>query len=224
MGDLYGVSPAAGRPDAAAAHDRILDAAAWLFYTRGLGAVGVDTITAESGTAKSTFYRHFPAKDDLVLAYLDRADQVWTVQLHAAAGAAGPDPGHQLVGLFDALDSVREHESFRGCAFIKAAAEAAPETPAHSRAMEHKRQVLGWVTDLARRAGADEPDRLARTLTLLLDGALVSGAQGDGAAAAAQQAVRLLVRVSLRRHQSAHAGTASRIRRDGPNQVHHDAV
>lgn len=168
------------------------------------------------------FTGHFPAKDDLILAYLNRADQVWTGQLHAAAGAAGPDPGRQLVGLFDALESVRGHDSFRGCAFINAAAEAGPGTPAHGRALAHKRQVLGWISDLARRAGADEPDRLARTLTLLLDGALASGAQDDGAAAA-REAARLLVRVSLRRHQSSHAGIASRIRCDGPNQVRHDA-
>ncbi|WP_458779774.1 TetR/AcrR family transcriptional regulator [Arthrobacter sp. D3-16] len=224
MGDLYGLSAAARPPVDAMARERILHTAARLFYTRGLRAVGVDEIIAKSGTAKATFYRHFPAKNDLILAYLDVADQVWTRQLHAAAGAAGPDPGHQLVGLFDALDSVIGHESFRGCAFINAAAEAAPGTPTHDRAMEHKRQVLGWITDLARRAGAQEPDRLARTLTLLLDGALASGAQEDGVAATARQAARLLVRVSVQLHQSAYTWKISSwIRCDGPNQVHREA-
>jgi hypothetical protein len=162
----------------------------------------------------------FPAKGDLILAYLDRADHVWTRQLHAAAEAGGPGPGHQLVGLFDALDCVSGHDSFR--AFSNASAEAAPGTPAHGRALEHKRQVLEWITELARRAGADEPDRLARTLTLLLDGVLASGAQEDGAAAAAREAARLLVRVSLQLHQSAYTGISSRIRCDGPNQIHHN--
>ena len=223
MGDLYGLSAAAGRPDAATARDRILDTAAWLFYTRGLRVVGVNTIVAESGVAKATFYRNFPAKDDLILAYLDRADEVWTGQLHAAAQAAGPSPGFQLVGLFDALDCLSGHESFRGCAFMNAAAEAAPGTPAHGRALEHKRQVLGWITDLARRAGADEPHRLALTLTLILDGGLASGAQQNGAPAAAREAARLLVRVSLHLHQSTYGGISSRIRCDGPHQVHHRA-
>ncbi len=182
--------------------------------------MGVNLIVAESGIAKATLYRHFPAKDDLVLAYLDRADLIWTRQLHASAEAAGSDPGHQLVGLFDALDSVG-HESFRGCAFVNAAAESTPGTPAHGRVMEHKRQVLKWITDLARRAGADEPDRLARTLTLLLDGALGSGVQEDSVAAAAREGARLLVRVSLHLHQSAHTGITCRISRDGPHQVHH---
>ena len=57
-----------------AARERILDTAFRLFYARGLRAVGVDTIIAESGVAKATFYRHFPAKDDLILAYLDKVD------------------------------------------------------------------------------------------------------------------------------------------------------
>ena len=64
----------------------------------GLRAAGVDTIIAESGVAKATFYKYFPAKDDLVLAYLDKVDGVWSGQLHAAAEAAGPDPAAQLVG------------------------------------------------------------------------------------------------------------------------------
>ena len=77
------------------ARQRILDTAFRLFYARGLRAVGVDTIIAESGVAKATFYKHFPAKDDLVLAYLDRVDGVWTGQLHEAAGVEQPEGGVQ---------------------------------------------------------------------------------------------------------------------------------
>ena len=72
--------------------DRILDTAFRLFYARGIRAVGVDLIIAESDVAKATFYKHFPAKDDLVVAYLDTVDVVWSGQLHDAAEAAGPDP------------------------------------------------------------------------------------------------------------------------------------
>src|SRR6478672_3826219 len=86
-----------------AARARILDTATRLFYARGLRAVGVDTIIAESGVAKATFYKHFPAKDDLIAAYLDGVDAMWTAQLHAAADAAGRAPADKLVGLFDAL-------------------------------------------------------------------------------------------------------------------------
>lgn len=158
------------------ARDRILDAAFRLFYARGLRAVGVDLIIAESGVAKATFYKHFPAKDELVLAYLDRVDAIWTGQLRAAAEAAGPAPAAQLVGLFDALGSACRRDGYRGCAFINAAAEAAPGTAVHERTVAHKRDVLAWVSDLAVRAGADDATVLARSLTLLLDGGLADGA------------------------------------------------
>jgi AcrR family transcriptional regulator len=159
-----------------AARDRILDTAFRLFYARGLRAVGVDTIIAESGVAKATFYKHFPAKDDLIVAYLDKVDAVWTGQLHAAAEAAGPDPADQLVGLFDALATACRRDGYRGCAFINAAAEAAPGSEPHDRTIAHKQRVLEWMRDLARQAGAERPERLARSLSLLLDGALASGA------------------------------------------------
>jgi AcrR family transcriptional regulator len=165
------------RPRASgAARERILDTAFRLFYARGLRAVGVDTIIAESGVAKATFYRHFPAKDDLILAYLDKVDRVWTSQLEEAAQAAGPDPGDQLVGLFDALSTACRRPGYRGCAFINAAAETAPGSPVHDRTVAHKQHVLAWIRDLAQRAGAPDPDQLARALTILLDGGLASGA------------------------------------------------
>jgi AcrR family transcriptional regulator len=158
------------------ARERILETAFRLFYARGLRAVGVDTIIAESGVAKATFYKHFPAKDDLIVAYLDKVDGVWTGQLHAAADAAGPDPADQLVGLFDALRTACRRDGYRGCAFINAAAEATPGTEPHDRTIAHKQRVLEWLRELAERAGAEQPQRLARSLSLLLDGALASGA------------------------------------------------
>jgi AcrR family transcriptional regulator len=163
------------RPSSAA-RERILETAFRLFYARGLRAVGVDTIIAESDVAKATFYKHFPAKDDLIAAYLDVVDDMWSGQLHAAAEAAGPAPADQLVGLFDALRSACRREGYRGCGFINAAAETTPGTVAHDRTVAHKRKVLTWLCDLAEDAGAQSPERLARSLALLLDGALSNGA------------------------------------------------
>ena len=145
---------AADHRRSSAARDRILETAFRLFYARGLRAVGVDTIIAESGVAKATFYKHFPAKDDLIIAYLDRVDEVWTGQLHAAAAAAGPAPADQLVGLFDALGSACRRDGYRGCGFINAAAESLPGTAAHDRTIAHKQRVREWMEALAREAGA----------------------------------------------------------------------
>ena len=177
------------------ARERILDIAFRRFYAYGPRGVGVDTVIAESGVAKSTFYRHFPRKDDLVLAYLDRVDQTWFGQLRAAARAAGDDPREQMVGMFDALASACRRPGYHGCAFINTAAESEPGSDVHSRTVEHKAVVRAWLTDLARRAGAAHPDQLARQLTLLLDGGLSSGVlDADKAApAAAKAAARTLV-------------------------------
>ena len=172
---MSSATPGAPAPTSPA-RERILDTAFRLFYARGLRAVGVDTIIADSGVAKATFYRHFPAKDDLILAYLDKVDNVWTGQLQAAAHAAGPEPADQLVGLFDALTTACRRPGYRGCAFINAAAETAPGTSVHERTVAHKQGVLTWIRGLARQAGARDPDQLARALTLLLDGGLASGA------------------------------------------------
>ena len=187
------------------ARQRILDAAFRLFYARGIRAVGVDTIIAESGVAKATFYKHFPAKDDLVVAYLDRVDGVWFGQLRSAAEAAGAAPADQLVGLFDALSTACRREGYRGCAFINAAAESQPGTPVHDRTVAHKDRVLAWVTGLSASAGAREPEQLARTLTLLLDGGLASGAldASPEAPGAARAAARALVSEAVRERSTA---------------------
>ena len=106
----------------------------------------------------------------------------------------------QLVGLFDALGSACRRECYRGCAFINAAAEAMPGSPVHARTIAHKQAVLAWLRDLAARAGAPDPDSLARSLALLLDGGLADGAlSADPAAArAAKQAAGGLVAAAVR--------------------------
>ena len=180
------------------ARQRILDTAFRLFYAHGIRGVGVDRIIAESGVAKATFYKHFPAKDDLVVAYLDKVDDTWTGQLRSAAAAAGTAPVDQLVGMFDALATVCRRDGYRGCAFINAAAENEAGTLIHDRTLTHKDAVRAWVRSLAVDAGARDPDDLARVLTLLLDGGLASGSL-DGrpdAPRVAKAAARALVRAA----------------------------
>ena len=155
---------------------RILDTAFRLFYAHGIRAVGVDRIIAESGVAKATFYKHFPAKDDLVVAYLDKVDETWTGQLQAAAEAAGPDSGRP------AGRHVRR-------ARHRLPSRRLPRLRVHQRRRRerggHRRSTTArWPTRtpsapgsaaLAADAGATDPDALARALTLLLDGGLASG-------------------------------------------------
>ncbi|SCF36709.1 TetR/AcrR family transcriptional regulator [Micromonospora mirobrigensis] len=189
----------APRTPAGSARERILETAFRLFYAYGPRGVGVDTVIAESGVAKATLYKHFPRKDDLVLAYLDKVDQAWFGALRAAARAAGDAPRDQLVGMYDALAGACRREGYHGCAFINTAAEFPTGSEVHARTVEHKDVVRAWVTDLARRAGAAEPELLARQLTLLLDGGLAAGVlDGDPAVAeAAKRSARALVDAAL---------------------------
>lgn len=181
------------------ARQRIERAAFELFYARGIRGVGVDTIIAASGVAKATFYKHFPSKDDLVLAYLDDVDRMWRAALTHAADAAGPAPADRLVGMFDALASACRTDGYHGCAFINTAAEADPGTPVHARTVAHKDAVRAWVASLAADAGAGDPHGLARALTLILDGGLSAGVlDGDPqAAVAAAGAARAVVAAAL---------------------------
>jgi AcrR family transcriptional regulator len=180
------------------ARDRILDTAFRLFYAHGPRGVGVDTVIAESGVAKATLYKHFPRKDDLILAYLDKVDQAWFGALRAAARAAGDDPRAQLASMFDALASACRHDGYHGCAFINTAAESDTGTDVHTRTVEHKQVVRAWVTDLARRARAVDPDLLARQLTVLIDGGLASGVLDADPATpiAAKAAAQALVNIA----------------------------
>ena len=178
-----------------AARARILATAFRLFYARGVRGVGVDTVIAESGVAKATLYKHFPRKDDLVLAYLDKVDEAWRGELSAAADAAGKAPRERLVGMFDALVTACRRDGYHGCAFINTAAESVPGTDVHARTVEHKAAVRAWVREMTVAAGAADPDGLARSLTLLLDGGLASGVlDGDPRTAdAARETARALV-------------------------------
>ena len=167
------VAPPAAMPPA---RQRILSTATGLFYARGLRAVGVDTIIAESGVAKATFYKHFPAKDDLIVAHLDVVDEVWSGQLHDAARAAGPNPADQLVGLFDALDAACRRDGYRGLRLHQRGRRVPGGYPRARPDGRAQTRGAGLDDGLARDAGVDDPGRLARSLSLLLDGALASGA------------------------------------------------
>jgi AcrR family transcriptional regulator len=155
-----------------AARERILETAFRLFYAKGLRAVGVDTIIAESGVAKATFYRHFPAKDDLVVAYRRR----WT---GSGPASCTPRPRQQ-----DQIPPT----SWWACS------TRSPRPPGRAHPATRAPAACG-------EAGAEQPERLARSLALLLDGALSSGAldANPEAAEAARAAVALLVQEAVGR-------------------------
>ncbi|WAL67342.1 TetR/AcrR family transcriptional regulator [Amycolatopsis cynarae] len=155
--------------------DRILAAAAELFYRHGLRGVGIEQVIEASGVAKSTLYVHFRTKEELVGAYLRQTDESWRGRLRAAAEAAGPEAADQLVGVFDALLDAFDRHGFFGCPFVSAAVESPLDSEARAITIEHTERRQAWLTELSEKAGAADPRALARQIGLLIDGALASG-------------------------------------------------
>lgn len=148
---------------------RILDTASELFYDRGIHAVGVDTIAAESGVTKRTLYDRFGSKDTLVAAYLERRhDQWWSLWRQRVEAAPPP----RALTVFDSY-LIDAPTSARGCAFLNAAAELPQSHPAYEVVRRHKRLVRERLEELiADDPGVSHPDQLAEHLFLLLEGAI----------------------------------------------------
>jgi AcrR family transcriptional regulator len=146
---------------------RILETADRLFYGRGIRAVGVDTVAAEIGISKRTLYNHFPSKDALVLAYLER-------RLRPLPASDRP-PLEQVLGAFDRLGRSFGAAEFRGCAFVNAVTELGEENAAaRGLAIEFKEARRLWFRGLLDRLGVADPDGLATQLALLVDGAIAA--------------------------------------------------
>jgi AcrR family transcriptional regulator len=162
------------RSQGSSARERILDTAACLFYRDGIHAVGIDTIIAESGVAKMTLYRYFPSKDELIAAYLERANQQFWRWLEEEMARA-PDAKGKLLRAFQALARKATSPHCLGCGFQSAAAEFPdPQHPGHKVALAHKQQILERFTALGREARLRAPEALAAQLLLLMDGAWVA--------------------------------------------------
>lgn len=156
-----------------AARRRILDTATSLFYAEGVHSVGIDRIIAEANVAKATFYHHFPAKDDLVRAYLQ---DVYRQQQEAVADvrAAAANPGDAIGRIFDYLGDVGSGKTFRGCAFINAAAEYPDaDHPVRQMVADHRNWTRDVFRDLLTEAGHPDPEHTARILMMVRDGIVV---------------------------------------------------
>jgi len=140
-----------GVPDAPrTGRERLVTAAIELFYRHGFGAVGVDRIIAEAGVTKTTFYKHFEGKDDLMVAAVQRRDE-WESQAwgRAIRKIAGDDPRAQLLAMLDVMDLWFNNPDFHGCMFTNAAAEFPnPHDPVHKAAAAYKKRSQQLVRSL----------------------------------------------------------------------------
>src|SRR3954452_7805801 len=172
--------------------ERVLEVAQNLFYWQGIRATGIDRVAAEAGVAPTTLYRLFSSKDDLVAAYVERADQASREWFTAAVQRAAPDPHRQILAVFDEILVQIQPDQCRGCAFLMTLAEYPdPGQRAHQLAVAAKRLVrdrLGELTDrLAGTTPGGDPGVLADRLGVVFDGVPAS-AQSLGTDGPARQA------------------------------------
>jgi AcrR family transcriptional regulator len=162
------------------ARERILDTAYELFSRRGVRGVGVDEVIERAGVAKATLYRHFPSKDELVLAFLERRERRWTLDwVEAEARRGGSTPEEQLLAIFDAFDGWFRRDDFEACSFINVMLEMGPEHPASKASIQHLENIRSIVRRLAEEAGLRDPDSFARSWHILMKGSIVAAAEGD---------------------------------------------
>ena len=176
------------------ARERLLTAADELFYAEGVHSVGIDRVIERAGVAKASLYSTFGSKEGLVRAYLEGRHQGRRKRLLAGLDRFD-DPRERLLGVFDVLAEVAASPEFRGCAFYNASAESPTGGAVEQVSDASRAWTRGLFAELARDAGAKDPEGLAGQLVLLYDGTTV-GARMDrnpGAAATARAIAAMLL-------------------------------
>jgi AcrR family transcriptional regulator len=164
--------------------DRISAAAYDLFSRRGVRDVGVDEIIALSGVAKATFYRHFSSKSDLIIDFLRKRHQVWTVGwLQAETAKRASTPREQLLAIFDLFEEWFQKRDFEGCPFIATVGYGEPRDRVREEAVSQLARIRAFVAGLAEEASLTAPVRFAVAWQILLEGSIVMAMSGDRGAA-----------------------------------------
>ncbi|MGU7774887.1 TetR/AcrR family transcriptional regulator [Burkholderia sp. MR1-5-21] len=176
--------------------ERILRTASELFYREGTRAVGVDLIVAQAGVAKTSLYRHFATKDDLIEAFLHREDEDFWQHWDAVAATHKGAPREELDAQLQWIGERIARPGYRGCPQINIAAEYSDDNhPARKVAVAHKQELRRRLAELARLMRIDEPEVFALRLGTVIDGALSSGRalHAEGPVRFLQEFARLLM-------------------------------
>lgn len=186
----------------ASARERILSTAYELFSHRGIRDVGIDEVIERAGVAKATLYRHFPSKDALVLAFLERREQLWTHDfVEAGARKRGRTAEQRLLAIFDVFDEWFRTADFEACSFINVLLELGPRHSVGKATIDHLENIRGVVRSLAEEAGLRDVESFARSWHILMKGSIISAAEGDlGAAKRAQKMAATLIEQHRLRH------------------------
>jgi AcrR family transcriptional regulator len=163
------------------ARERILAAAYELFSKRGIRAVGTEEVLAQAGVAKSTLYRHFPSKEELVLAFLQRREQRWTRELvETEARRRRSTPRERLLAIFDVFDEWFHRDDFEGCSFVNVLLEMGDlDSPLGKASAAHLEYIRSVVRTLAEEAGVQDSETFAHSWHILMKGSIVAAGEGD---------------------------------------------
>lgn len=154
--------------------EQIIYAALDLFYLEGFHATGIEKIIEKAGVSKKTLYNHFRSKEELILAVLRKRDELFMASFTRRVEQPGTTARQRLELVFDALDKWFHEKGFNGCMFINASAEFSdPESPCHKLCAGHKALICDYIKDLAKEAGARDPEELSTQLSFLMEGAIV---------------------------------------------------
>lgn len=155
----------------ATAQQLLLRAAGELFYQEGVRAVGVDAVVERAGVNKMSLYRQFASKDELIVAYLEQANDCFFSYFDTSIDQHPGQPVRQIAQYFEDLRHRASREGYRGCPFVNVAAEFPdPSHPARQIVARNKAQLIERLTALTTAAGADDPAALADALALLIEG------------------------------------------------------
>jgi AcrR family transcriptional regulator len=173
------------------ARERILNTAYELFSHRGIHDVGVDELVERAGVAKATLYKHFPSKDELVLAFLEQRERIWTYGwVEGEARRRGATPEEQLLAIFDLFDEWFYGDDFEGCSFVNTLLEFRDlDHPVGRASADYLENIRTVVRNLALEARLRDPDGFALSWHILMKGSIVQAAEGDRDAAKRAQAL-----------------------------------
>lgn len=171
--------------DSATARERILATAYELFTVRGVNDVGVDEVVEKAGVAKTTLYRHFPSKEDLVLGFLAERERLWTDEIiERRPQQRASAPADQLLAIFDEFaEWFSSRNDYEACSFIKVLLEMGPEGRIGEACIAHLDRVREVLRERAELAGLRDPESFAWELNIVLKGSIICAAEGDRDAA-----------------------------------------
>jgi len=171
--------------------EHLINTAESLFNRLGYHAAGIDHVIEKAGIAKTTLYRHFRSKEELIVVVLRRIDEKFRADMRQAVDRLAQEPTQKILATFDFLEDWFQNSSFYGCPFMGAAGEYGERSsPVFQEAVMHKRLMMAYFEELARAAQLEDPESVAVEINLLQEGAIaVSHITGESSPARKAKAV-----------------------------------